>query len=567
MRMLRSPHPAADKREARIVGVVALAVIALAVLRATMGVNLYDGSYYVVVPLRMAQGARIFADEMAVQALGSLVAVPFVKIWSALFGLSWISLAVELYYIVIASIAGFFAYKLLRPTFRPAVAALAVGLPLLAPPYHLIAPSYNTVAELSFLLATCLAFAAVRDTGRGKAAGVGIALVVGTLSYPPLIVAAVAFFAAFAVLARHKRRLIFDALLAGVVTGAVCAAALFSAVSVAELRAALAFAAANVGHIGSPLSKLRYYVNHVIVALVSVWLLPMWVLALAASIPAVPRRLRAVALAIVPLAAALPGAVLVAKADGFTFGTAAATWFITFVAGAVVPVTVWAIRRGRWPVLQLMAMTAPFAAIGFLTIAYSTNSSWHRGVPVIALASFGIGLIGGWGEALEESGPWTISAGAACALVAVLGLLFATIFGDSGLLLPRTYIASGPYAGLTTSLEHAQELADIQAAGHRWVKPGDRVLFLGIRDGYLLVGGTIDTSAVWLPPEKSDQAAVDYFTRPGNHWPDVVFVDDSPIIEDGGYAEHASRDPLFARVLAGYARVGNAGTLSVYVRK
>jgi len=557
----------AERREARVVGIVALAVLAIVIVRTALGTNFYDGAYYVVVPLRIARGARLLADEMALQAFGSLVAVPFVKVWTALFGLTAISLAVELFYVALASVAAFFCYRLLRPTLRPAAAALAVGLPLLAPPYHLIAPSYNTVAELAFLLATCLAFAALRDENRAYAAGFGVALVVGTIAYPPLVFAALAFFAMFAAFAWHAPRLIGASLLAGIGTAAVCAAALFSAVSVAEVRAAIAFATANVGHIGSPVAKLRYYAGNSGRALFQPLLLPMWVLALVATPPFVPRRLRAVALATIPLAAALPGAVLVAKADDFTFGTAAATWYLIFSAGILLPVLVWAIRTRRKPVLRLMALTAPFAVIGYLTIAYSTNSSWHRGVPVIVVAAFGIGLVAGWVEALADAGgAWSLSLGPALALVAIVGLLYSTLFGDAGLLLPHTFVLSGPYAGLVTSVDHAQDIRDLSAAGREWVRPNDRVLFLGIKDGYLLVGGQIDTNAVWLPPQASDSSAIGYFSRPGNHWPDVVFVDDTAISDDGGIARHAALDPLFARIKAEYHLVGTVAGFSVYRR-
>lgn len=562
-----SPTSPAEKREARVVGVVALLVLAALVVRATMGINLYDGAFYVVVPLRIAQGARLFADEMAVQALGSLIAVPFVKVWTALFGLTAISLATSLYYLALASVAAWFGYRLLRPSFRPAAAALAVGLPLLAPPYHLLFPTYNTVAQISFVLATCLALAAIRDDSRAKAAGVGIALVVGTLAYPPLVVAALAFFVTFAVFARRAPRLIGALLLAGAITAAVCAAALFSAVTLAELKAALAFATANVGHIGRPTYKMRYNAGHTLGALFQQRLLPMWLLALVASLPWLPRWLRAGALATIPLAAAGPGAILVARANDFKFGAAAATWYLIFLAGVLPPVLVWAVERRRTIVLKLLALTAPFSVIGFLAVAYSTNSSWHRGVPVIAMGALGVALVAGWAECLGETGVAALSAGSAFAIIAVLGLLYSTIFGDAGLLLPRDYVPSGPYAGITTSVQHAADVRAITAAGQRYVKPGDRVLMLGIRDAYLMVGGRIDTPAVWLPPQQSDAAAIEYFSRPGNAWPDIVFVDDSPIIQDGGYVEHAQRDPLLRQVMARYRFAEKVSDFSVFVRK
>ena len=83
-----SPNVATGKREAQAVAVVTLLVIAFVVWRATMGINLHDGTQYLVAPLRLAQGARLFADEMPIQTLGYLVTVPFMRVWTALFGLS-----------------------------------------------------------------------------------------------------------------------------------------------------------------------------------------------------------------------------------------------------------------------------------------------------------------------------------------------------------------------------------------------------------------------------------------------------------------------------------------------
>ena len=69
------------------------------------------------------------------------------------------------------------------------------------------------------------------------------------------------------------------------------------------------------------------------------------------------------------------------------------------------------------------------------------------------------------------------------------------------------------------------------------------------------------------PPQPSDSAAIAYFSRPGNSWPDVVFVYDGPITEDGGYIEHARRDPLLTQVLARYKLAETVGGYSVFVRK
>src|SRR5450756_1460194 len=91
---------------------VAFVVVALAAYRASLGASFYDDTYYVTSAVRLAQGARLFVDEMSLQALGQVPVVPFVKAWMALFGLSGLVLATRLLYVVVAT--GAVSYTHLR---------------------------------------------------------------------------------------------------------------------------------------------------------------------------------------------------------------------------------------------------------------------------------------------------------------------------------------------------------------------------------------------------------------------------------------------------------------------
>jgi hypothetical protein len=555
-------EPIADRSGQR----VALALFAIALLvmivRAQVGASLYDDTYYATTALRFAEGARPFAEEMSVQALGQLAAVPFIWVWHAAFDLTGIVLAVRLVYVGLAAATAIVLFRLLRPTFGPAGTAFAIAIPLLAPPYQLLAPTYNTVAILAFMLAVALGFAALRDDRRSLAAWAGVMAVAGSAAHPPMIVAAVAWAAGFALVARG-RRLAGRMVAGGLGAAAVIALALFAPVSADDVRRALRFALESVGNPDAPLLRLAAHLGRTAIALVSPWHLPMWAFAVASSVPRMPRRLATASLAAIPVAATLPGFILLAGGDHFTFGTHAAAWLVTVTAALVVPAVLWARRSGRTDLLQLTAMTAGPAAAGVVAIAYITNSSFNRAMTVVALAPLAMCLLGSWWAVLSTSDARWLRAGASAgALTAVIVLLFATVWADEPITTPHVLVDRGPYAGLWVGRSRAAHLKAIESAGRRHVSSTDRVGFMGERQAYLLVGGTIHTNAVWLPPSPADVSVLEYYDEHG--LPDVMFVDDAGVTKEGGYAVAPAKDPLLARVLERYAHVADVATFSVF---
>lgn len=543
----------------------AFAVLALAAYRASVGQSFYDDTFYAVVPWRFAHGARFLIDELSLQTVAEMVSVPLVWLWEHLVGLTGIVLSVRLFWVALAAAGATAAARALRGSARLEVAALAVALPLLAPAYHVFAPTYNTVSSLLLTLAVVLGFAATRDRSGSLAIWAGVAIVLGAAAYPPLAPAALVLLATFVVIARD-RRLALRAVAAAVLVGCAVAVALLARASIADLQRAIAFGSANVPSIGSPLQKLSWVFGNTGAALVQPLLLPMWALAIVGSIARIPARVRSIALALIPLAAAAPGVALLLGGDHLAFGTSAQSWLITATAGLIVPCVLAAQRLGRWDLLRLVALAAPFSAVGYVTVALVTNSSWNRGMPAIALAPLTVGILLCWGTSLaEEGGSALFAAGAGLALLVVFGLLFSTVFADDSFWQPQVRVGSGAYAGLLTSPTHESRLAALATGAAPWVKPASRVTFLGQEEAYLVSPGQPLTPAAWLFLGSGDAAALAYFDRVGRT-PDVVFVSDADVEQAGGYARVSANDPLLRWVASRYRNAADVGGFRVYVR-
>lgn len=538
-------------------------VITLAALRAMVGQSFYDDTFYAVVPWRYAHGARFLIDELSLQTIGSMVAVPFVWAWERVFGLTGIVLAIRLLWVALAAAGAALCARLLRGVSSPGTVALAVALPLLAPPYHVFAPTYNTVSSLLLTISALLAFAALRDRREGLAVWSGVTLAFAAAAYPPLALAAFALPITFAVLARNHR-LSIACVVGALVGGAGVWLALFARVPLEQLGQAMAFGSANVASFSSPLAKMQWVFGNTARALVSPWLAPMWIAAALASIPQVPARVRASAMALLPLGAAVPGALLLAQGEQLTFGTSAASWLVTFCAAAVVPAALASRRLKRPELRHLLFLTGPVSVVGYVTVAYVTNSSWNRAMPAIALAPLAVAILLSWALALrEEGGPVVFGVGAALSIGVAFAVLFANPFMDSPPTQPLARVTHGPYAGLLTSAPHAQAIEELRIQSPRWVHPDSRVTFVGQAEAYLLTPGEPFTPATWLYLGKGNSAAIEYFRREG-HLPDVVFVNDTDVSFAGGWEKVSRTDPMLRWVAERYRREGSAGGFSVF---
>jgi hypothetical protein len=617
-----SDTQAAGRRRDLVLLAAAAVVVALAVWRATLGISFFDDGSYVTLPLHFAQGARPFADEMTAQGLGFLLAVPFVKVWTALFGTSALVLASRLFYVVLASGVGYVIYRALRPTFGSWVTAIAVAVVLLAPPYNVMAVSYNTVAVLAFAAATALAWQAVRDGDRRAAAAAGVAAAAGAVSYVSLAPVALALVCTLLVVGWRRRVApVFLIVLVG--AGTLFGCLLLLLVSPHTVAVALRYSSDVWGTNRSLTDRTSVLLTHLRVVLTGRWLIPMWILAVLACVPWFSPRVRVVALALLPLAATVLPAWHHRADRTMFFGRFGTACLVTISAGLLVPVVFWAVhgavrahRRAamdetardsrsaaareagnepqsaaareagnephlaaareagtdhwpdRWPdALRLLALAAPPALVGFVVVALSTSSGWYRALAFVGLAPLTIVLVAGWGRTVRRDGGRLIFAPAAGALVLVLLVaLFASSFKDGASWSLTHRIWHGPLAGIATSDQRAAEIAAVEAQGRRRVRPHDRVLVFNSPLAYVLVGGRMFTNADWLQSGHSDQVTVDYFARK-HRTPDVVFLSSGIAARSGGPALTNTNDPL-VRFLAAHYRVVESGQLlDVLVRR
>lgn len=561
--------PRSTRREAIGVLLVGLILLAFAAYRARLGVSFYDDSHYVAVSLRIANGARPIADEMSLQSLGFLVPAAFAWLWTHTVGMTGLVLAFRLLYVALAAGVGAVVYWALRASFRPAVAGLAALVPLVCPPFNLLAPSYNTMAMLGFMIAFALSLAAWRGEGRAAPPFAGAAMALMSVSYPPLTIAAITLFATLVWTSRDWRLAKWVALGAAV-TLALVVAPLVPLVGLADLQRSLAYAASNVHGFTSPLGKLGFAAGAVGLALVVPGLIPLWLLAVASCVRRLPKEARLAVLLALPAAATIPGLLWLASASRRAlFGNTAASWLITFTIAAAVPVALWARREDKTDIRRLLRLAVPCSVVGFTIVSYSTDASLVRAVSVIGIVPLGMVVLLGWATMVEGlGGALALTAGWLLVVVSAIALLFTTTVDDRRPLMLHSGVNYGPFAFMRMSPNRRDELLAVQSAGHKYVRPGDRVTFLGERNGYLLVGGQPYTNAVWLYVGPSDAAALDYFARHGG-MPDVVFVDHMALVKEQqpSYQSAAKTDPMLRRVLAEYRFAETVADFGVFVRR
>jgi hypothetical protein len=545
---------------------VVVTFVLFAAWRASLGISFLDDAYNAVMTLRLAQGARVFADEMTTQALGFLLAVPFARLWTALFGMAGFVLALRLFYVAVAAAVGYVIYRALRPSFGAGVAALAAWLPLLAPPYNIFGVSYNTMPILAFSAAAALSLAAIRDADRTKAAAAGVATAVGVVSYPPLAFGALVFAVTLALVARNRRIILWFLVGAGGL-GLLTGAWLLLTVSPHDIAQALQFST-GFGHTAqTPLHKAVMLLRHLRRTLTRHWLLPMWVLATVACLPWLRPRWRVLVLALVPVLAfrrVVPDALAGGQRDmWWGIGTA---WLTTSSLGVLPAVVVRIVRGMRGDVARLLMLTAPMALVDWAIVSFITRSGWGWDIGFTGLAPFVVAALVAWGSILrKDGGRWVFALSAAAMACMAASMLLTISFKDGPPLQMHHRIGHGPLAGIATTDQRAAQIAEIETLGRRWVGANDRVLVMNNPIVYLLVGGRITTNATWLSSGPSDRYTVEYFARI-HAWPDVVFVG-SKLLQQPASTDPALSNPLIDALKRNYTIVDSTTPLDVLIRR
>jgi hypothetical protein len=564
------------------VGIVALALVLLAAWRSTIGISFADDGYYAAATLRLAQSAHLFADEMFLQSVGFLAALPFAKLWTLLLSTAGFVAALRVFYVAIASVAAFLLYRVLRPSFGAWPALAAASAPLLAPAYNLLAVSYDTMAAAGMVLACVLAFAALRDDSRRSALFAGAVAAFACVSYPPMAPAAFALLGTFWWLGRGRRMAL------PMIAGAAAVVVLFAAwlatqATLADLGATIAYiqAAARAtgplqqgGRLGSVFGNLYETLVRVWGVPIWAWFLPSAAVSLATALPAMRTasraRVRGLLLAALPLALALPvlanSMTTVANGRVWTFG---GNYLVAFVLFAFAPMVA-DLGTMRPDMRRLVDIVVPPAVAGMLVVTLLSSASLYWASGIVGLAPLVVAMVVWWAWTVERPlgarlAPWAVLS----LLAALLVLLFGGTFNEPPAWSLRHTITTGAYAGITTTEARARSLAAVEELTARWVRPGAGVLFIDSPGGYLTLGSGVPVTPVtWLDHGSADAAAVAYYDRIGR-WPDVVFV--ATGVWTAASAPGVSRDfdPLLVDMTSTYrvAETSSQTGFTVLVRK
>lgn len=540
-----------------MLGAAAALLVLFAVWRSTLGVTFADDGYYVSMALRLAHGGRVFADELFVQALGSLPTVPVAWLWERLFGIDYLAIVLRLFYVALAGGAAAALFGSLRRIVGVSGAASAAAVLVLAPPFNIVGLSYNSLGMLSLALAAAFSHRAIAEKRFGVAVAAAVCAVLAVAAYPPLVVPVAAM--AVLVLALARDRCV--ALGVGVgLTAALAVLGIWFALTATpgDVRSTLEFAAVQRVVDTGLAERLSLLWTRSRESLITPSLAPMWLGAAAAAL--MPwRRARVAALALVPLLAALPSMrSLTAGADHTVFGVLGATYLITATAGLLAPVVTTMVRQRDGEAVRLLAVSATAGLLGYLVVGYSTQAGWHWGIPLVGLIPLTVALFGLWTRTIAEESRAAAMLSTVVTTLLLVALLTVTPFKSPRIPALTETVKSGAYAGLRVEPGRNAAIEQLQAAGDRWVTPNDRVFIVNGPGVYPLVGGRAYTPSVWYVPGGASPATIAYFDS-REQWPDVALITPDP-----GTAP--ADDPLNARIVAEYRRMGSAAGFGVYRR-
>ncbi|HZB68333.1 MAG TPA: hypothetical protein VE503_13035 [Ornithinibacter sp.] len=543
-------------RRRRVVTRVLLlgALLAAGSWRASIGLDLGDGSHVVGLGMRLAQGDLPLADEMNFQALGSLPAAPFVWLWLSLVGDEGVILASRLTFVVLTALAGWVSWQALRPMVGPAVAGGAVVAALIPAPYNITTISYNTSPNLLLLVAASAGARAAQSTDGRWAAGAGVAAVLAALCNPVMAPAA-GLTLVLVILLSRRRQVLVGCSLGVAASAALVATWLIVVVGVEHVRSTLDFTAAYQAQRISHSTRLHNAWEFYATTFSSTPVLIAVALAVMASLPPLAIRLRALLVAVVPLVLAptavreIPeGAQSEVPMTGMTSGVLA----LVLVGVLLLPAAVWAVqmRGARRPgsgadssdrVDRLeprmvegtsRADAAPAASlrpaglgallvVGVLPLAVqaplissltSSSPQWGAVAGATAPALFAVLVATGSLARTASAGWWVVAA------VTSTAVLFATHtiqpFRDLAPWRLSDRVDSGAATGILASSEMHREAERVEKAVASCQRDGDGLLAYGVPAAFAFADGPMDTNILWLGAFRgANQAAVDWIER------------------------------------------------------
>ena len=566
-------------------GLAALGVLGMLLFwRAMLGLDMSDEAHVVALARRVATGAVPFRDEMNIQMLGSLPAVPFTWLWLNVVGTDGLVVASRVFFLVLCAGTLVIASRALRLVTTPVVALTVPLVVLLMPAYNILTTSYNTVPLLALVLGTSSSIAAVHTRRRGWVALSAGMLVLGTACYPPMVVAAALLFGGM-LLSLRDRRLSLVAVAAAAGAAIPLLLVYWLVFTPAAILDTISTTGGVLGDRLTPEERVRLTVDLYRGNLLSwPWLVvagSAWVPAVLALVRPLGNRLLALALAAVPPLALLAAFYQYEPPTMPSFGLVSAV-FLLVVAGVWLVPTVMILVRGSDDLARSMGDDTDAGATAGGSAQPAVRSD-QRPVPVGFLLVVVIASLAQWGVVLmtTSSGPlWGIPVlGLVPAIMCLLLLLGHRLGSRSGaavlvsltasvaavlILSPfksppawqlTTLVTDGPFAGSLTTAGFANVHRETAAAVTSVVPPEGTVMFYGSPGGYLLTEARASTSMLWLVNDgNSGRLTVDYFERRGEA-PDTVLVHVGQLAPfDEDWDAFAASDPLIQWLDERYTR-------------
>lgn len=575
-----------------------LALLAVAAWRATIGLDLGDGTHVVGLGMRLAQGDLPLADEMNLQALGALPSVPFVWLWLHVVGTEGVILASRLIFVALAALAGWVSWRALRPMVGGAVAGAAVAAALVPAPYNIMAVSYNTSPGLLLLVATCAGARAVQDSSRPWAVGAGVAAALAALCNPVLAPAA-GLTLVMVVLLSRRRPVVVGCAVGALAVAAVVVAWLVVVIGVENARATLEFTTAYQDQRRSYLSRLdsawEFYGRTMTSPLVVVAA----ALGVLACVPRVPLRLRALVVAAVPVLLAW-GALRETPADVSVPTTGMTTGVLALVLLLVLlpPASAWAVQQrgaarrarpagdrtasltteptdtpdagsgvvhGLGPLL-LIAVVPAVVQVPLVSALTSSSPQWGAVATAVVPALCAVLAATGSMARAASTRLWAVAAvTSTCVLLAAHTI---QPFRDPAPWHLTERVSHGAAAGVLTSALRKQEVDQVTRAVASCQRPGDGLLAYGVPAAYAFGDGPMDTNILWLGAFRSaNEAGVRWIERTGRE-PECVLISRSYLEMAGPDPESRRRnDPLLRWVEPRYRVVAQPDNGYVVLRR
>lgn len=436
-------------------------------VRCFVGVDLNDGAYVLAIARRMAAGDRPFVDEMSAHTLGSMFAVPFVWLWTSLFGSTALIAASRVFAVLWMATTSVISYRALSASLPPLPSAVALCVTAVSLPYSIIATSYNTVSMFALVLATCAAYRTITDYDPRWARTTAVSATVATIAFPAVLAGAGALLVVTVIICRRSiawRRLLLDiampwavlSLLVGVALLGVCGASAVQAALQAQshMRPAIdvsglvGFAKFELAYLTTP-GKLPLVALLGLVSIATVrWRLISWASAIAAL------------LLLLSFAVKHPSANSIAL-DGGTFSAA----FGLLSALLCLP---FALRTGwineRLRTLLLLSLCSLLSAAGVQLV---TASGYTFGAAMDGAGPIVLAIVLGTAMHLADITPRRFAAPVVVLpLVTALACLNSVVFNEGPTMQPRWLISTGPAAGLWVSDSSRHALAQVETLTH-----------------------------------------------------------------------------------------------------